>query len=277
MTDKHTVGADTGPERYSFGTSAAARELFQRRSAVADAGFLLPHLRPGMQLVDCGCGTGSLTVDLAGIVSPGAVVGFDRAEGAINQARTLATARCVGNVEFRIADVYACGLAEGTFDAAHISGVLAHLADPGLALKVVFALLQPGGVLGVREPQKNGDWFGGTGHEACEELNALIMADWRAAGGDPSLGRELPRLLHDAGFVPIESAAGYSPALSAPAVMSRFAVGRLQEPEFTARVVQAGWITEARVAQLSSEIQEWAAKPYAVAALAECVAVGRKP
>jgi ubiquinone/menaquinone biosynthesis C-methylase UbiE len=39
---------------------------------------LLPFLRSGMTLLDCGCGPGSITLDFAEILSPGEVVGLDR-------------------------------------------------------------------------------------------------------------------------------------------------------------------------------------------------------
>ena len=48
-----------------------------RRLAVRDAEFLLPYLKPGLRLLDLGCGPGSITIGLAGIVAPGEVVGVD--------------------------------------------------------------------------------------------------------------------------------------------------------------------------------------------------------
>jgi hypothetical protein len=38
--------------------NATVAQHFARRTAVKDAAFLLPHLRPGMRLLDCGCGPG---------------------------------------------------------------------------------------------------------------------------------------------------------------------------------------------------------------------------
>jgi hypothetical protein len=37
----------------------------QRRTADTHAAFFLPHLRPGMSLLDVGCGPASITVGLA--------------------------------------------------------------------------------------------------------------------------------------------------------------------------------------------------------------------
>jgi ubiquinone/menaquinone biosynthesis C-methylase UbiE len=47
------------------------------RRAAADLDFLLPHIRPGADVVDLGCGPGSLTCDVAEMVAPGSVLGID--------------------------------------------------------------------------------------------------------------------------------------------------------------------------------------------------------
>ena len=41
-----------------------------RRTAVRNAAFLLPHLTPGMRLLDVGCGPGSITIGLAEAIAP---------------------------------------------------------------------------------------------------------------------------------------------------------------------------------------------------------------
>ena len=52
-------------------------DFFTDRSARSNAKFFIDHLRSGMNLLDCGCGPGSITIDLAEIVGPGKVTGID--------------------------------------------------------------------------------------------------------------------------------------------------------------------------------------------------------
>lgn len=57
--------------------SAEVQAHYTARQVDAVADFLLPHLIPGMRLLDCGCGPGSITLGLAKAVLPGQVVGID--------------------------------------------------------------------------------------------------------------------------------------------------------------------------------------------------------
>jgi len=60
--------------------------VFARRTGQV-AASLAPHLRAGMRLLDCGCGPGSITVDLAQAVAPGEAIGIDLRVDALKQGR----------------------------------------------------------------------------------------------------------------------------------------------------------------------------------------------
>jgi ubiquinone/menaquinone biosynthesis C-methylase UbiE len=47
------------------------------RGADVYANFLIPYLRPGASVLDCGCGAGTITLGLAEAVPEGHVVGVD--------------------------------------------------------------------------------------------------------------------------------------------------------------------------------------------------------
>jgi ubiquinone/menaquinone biosynthesis C-methylase UbiE len=84
----------------------AAREYIRARTAANSAAFFLNYLKPGMELLDCGCGEGTITVDLAALLAPGRVVGVDVAPIAIERARQLATDRGLPNLRLEVGSVY---------------------------------------------------------------------------------------------------------------------------------------------------------------------------
>src|SRR5262249_44921155 len=127
---------------------------FGERVAAREAAFFLPHLRPGMALLDCGCGPGSITVGLAEAVAPGRVVGVDREPKALAVARAQAAGRGVTNVRFEEGDVHALPFADATFDAAFAHALLEHVRDPAAALAELYRVVKPGGVVGVRSPDQ---------------------------------------------------------------------------------------------------------------------------
>jgi SAM-dependent methyltransferase len=260
-----------------FSDSASARAIFSRRTAAADASHLVPHLTCGMRVADFGCGTGSITLGLAASVAPGEVIGFDVSELAIAQATADAKRTGLTNVRFRVANINALELPDASFDVTHFSGVLAHLSDPRRALTLAYRALRPGGVIAAREPQKEGDWFGGPYRESVALFNSLLIEDWKAAGGDPFLGRRLGLLLREAGFERLELTPNCAPALSIPEVWAGAAQRLETEPEFAARSVQRGCITAEQVVGLADAIQQWAASPDSAVAAAECTAIGWKP
>src|ERR1051326_6794083 len=71
------------------------------RTAQNSAAYLLQYLRPGVSLLDGGCGPGTITIDVAARVAPGRVVGLDTATQIVEQARGLRD-----SVEWRVGDAY---------------------------------------------------------------------------------------------------------------------------------------------------------------------------
>lgn len=84
-------------DTYTHGHHDSVLRSPRWRTAENSAAYLLPHLRPGMDLLDVGCGPGTITVDLAARVSPGRVTGIDREHSVVAEATRLleasATAR----------------------------------------------------------------------------------------------------------------------------------------------------------------------------------------
>ena len=71
------------------------------------------------------------------------------------------------------------GLGIESFDVAHFSGVLAYQKQPLTALKLAYRVLKPGGLVAVREPEKEGDWFATSFGPFCSKRCRLIdLGKW---------------------------------------------------------------------------------------------------
>jgi SAM-dependent methyltransferase len=239
--------------------------------------FLLPHLQSGTSLVDCGCGGGGLTLQLSETVAPGFVCGFDQSPGAIEEARQLALSRGNKSVQFSIASVYDSGLAPGTFDVALFCGVLGHLDNPLRALQHAHRLLKPGGLVAAREPEKHGDWCGGSDYEAVYQVNQMLIDDFKAVGADPFIGSRLKALLREAGFVEVDASPSYSPALSSVEMIGEGFGRRLQETDFIEKVVARGKHSAEDLKTLAQRVARWRADPASIVGMSDCSALARKP
>jgi 2-polyprenyl-3-methyl-5-hydroxy-6-metoxy-1,4-benzoquinol methylase len=136
-------------DTYTHGHHDSVLRSHRWRTAENSAAYLLPLLRPGMRLLDVGCGPGTLTVDLASRV--GEVVGVDVSADVVAEAESHAAAQQAANVTFRAGDFRELDLAPGSFDVAHAHQVLQHLRDPVGALAAMGELVRPGGVVAVRD------------------------------------------------------------------------------------------------------------------------------
>ena len=110
-------------------------EQFAARQAMGPAAFLIPHLRPGMSLLDVGCGPGTVTQGLAKVVAPARVVGCDLETGMIERARALADEAGAGNLSFRTGDILDLPFEDGQFDIVFSAAVTEHLTNPIDAVK----------------------------------------------------------------------------------------------------------------------------------------------
>jgi ubiquinone/menaquinone biosynthesis C-methylase UbiE len=111
-------------------------------------------IRPGMRVLDVGCGTGRLTIPVAELVGPsGEVVGLDLQSRMLDLLERRAASRGLANVRTLHAAAGRAGLRPGSFDRALLVSVLGEIpeAERGSALEEVAGSLGPGGLLAVAE------------------------------------------------------------------------------------------------------------------------------
>src|SRR5262245_57807424 len=190
-------------EVYTHGHHESVLRSHTWRTAENSAAYLLPSLRPGLDLLDVGCGPGTITVDLARRVAPGRVVGIDCASEVVAQARTYASARDVP-IALHVGVLYVMPFVDASFDVVHAHQVLQHLSEPVQALSEMRRVLRPGGVLAARD----GDY-------SCFAWAPLdpLLSRWlelyravaRRNAGEPDAGRFLKGWALAAGFRDIQA------------------------------------------------------------------------
>ncbi len=109
----------------------------------------LSSLLPPLDVVDFGCGTGVLTVEIARWAKR--VTAIDRSPSALAQASARAEREQLSNVTFLEADLHALPLGAGRKDLVVASQSLHHVQDPPAVLAEAARILKPGGKLVVLE------------------------------------------------------------------------------------------------------------------------------
>ena len=251
-------------DTYSHGHHESVLRAHSWRTAANSAAYLLPHLAPGMALLDIGCGPGTITLDLAHHVAPGGVVGIDNVEAPLDVARGNAADRADTTTEFVIGDVYDLDFPDDAFDVVHAHQVLQHLTDPVAALREMRRVCRPGGILAARDA----DYAAMTWHPADQRLDDwLDLYEQVARGNDaePDAARHLLAWAHAAGLDDVTCSAATWCYASPPERewWGGLWADRVTQSALAEQAVARGLATPERLEQLADGWRAWAAHPDA--------------
>ena len=255
----------------------AFEDLLGTRDVNVYADFLLPFLDQTSHVLDLGCGDGVLAIGLASHTAQ--VTAVDLAPEDFAAAEVYAAIHEIPNLTFVEGDATRLGFEDATFDACFCHSLLEAGPDPAQVLAEVWRVLRPDGYVAVASTEYDGLILAGPDVDLLRRANGIREQLWQLAGADPFLGRELRRLVGQAGFEDVE-ATTKAFSYGTPALVRAFANGRGAEcadDEYVAEAAAAGLATADELAAMAKSWAAWGESPAAYAAFTWCRAVARRP
>ena len=274
MTDQlHSATPD-----YTMGFSEEILDALARYTAESTAKHLLPYLRPGLRVLDFGCGPGTISVGLAKAVHPGEMHGVDMDEHTIEHARAVAQSQRQENAVYHVGDVTDLPFEDNFFDAAHCHNVLMHIPDTSAVLTEVKRVLKPGGVIACREMIAGSSFSHpnfGVLRKAWDMFEDLLEAD----DGHPQMGKDMKDHLVKAGFegIRMEGTFDFYNSPADVAWIYAFANKWFLSPEITEAAIKYGASTRELCDAIAAAYEKWRVHPGALCGIAYGEALANKP
>jgi len=243
------------------------------RSAEVYAGFLLPYLRPGMTVLDCGCGEATITLGLAEIVHTGWVAAVDLDKNSFAAARRHALSIGRRNLALTVADGRQLPFHNAAFEAVLCHSLLEVVDDPARAVAELRRVTKSGGVVGAASVEYGGIIIGGEKTAGPRRFYDIRQRLWRAERiAEPNMGRHLRGLFEEAGFARVEAFATYISYGTPDLVMAlaRDRAAECRDPEMRIAVPRHGIASLEELNELAATWEEWGADSGAFFAFPWC-------
>ena len=264
-------------DTYTHGHHESVLENHRWRTAANSAGYLLSYLEAGQSILDVGCGPGTITIDFARLVSPGAVIGIDTSDAVVAEATTAAREAGVSNVEFAVGDTYRLEYEDERFDVVHAHQVLQHLSDPVGALEQMHRVLRRGGILAVRDSDYR-SFIWSPPFPALDRWLELHHQVTSRNGADCDAGRSILHWVREAGF----RDATYTTSTwtfadpTSRQWWSRTWAGRVVNSAFATQAIEYDLTDEDELAEIATAWHDWAASPDAIFVLVHGEVIARR-
>jgi ubiquinone/menaquinone biosynthesis C-methylase UbiE len=250
---------------YTHGHHESVLRSHTWRTAENSSAYLVPHLRAGQSLLDVGCGPGTITADLALLVAPGDVVGFDAAPDVVAQAAAHADELGLANLRFEVGDLFALPYPDESFDVVHLHQVLQHVGEPEAALVEMRRVLRPDGLLAARDSDYSAFTWAPREPELDRWLSVYLAVTERNEH-DACIGPRLVGLARAAGFDDMEVSSStwtYADPEARDWWGSLWA-DRVRYSRFAEQAVEYGLSTTEELEEIAAAWRRWAGSPDGV-------------
>lgn len=155
-----------------------------------------------MRVLDIGCGTGDVSILLAGLVGGmGEVVGIDQDANYLSTAQNKASQLKITNISFLQGNLNTQLPEISTFDAIVGRRVLMYLPEPIESIRRISTVLKPGGIVVLQEHDSTMGPGRLTPLPLHEQVSNWIWRTVECEGADIHMGFNLPFVLTQAGLV----------------------------------------------------------------------------
>ena len=255
--------------------------LLTVRDAATYADFVIPHLARDAHVLDCGTGSGSISVGLARHVPNGTITAVDMDASNFAAAREYARTQGIDNLSFAAAYAVNLPLEDSAVDVVFCHSMFELIHAPAEVLNEFIRVLKPGGVLALACVEYSGVIIAGPNHELLRKFYQLKELSWELAEppAQPRIGATLRGLVNNAGFENVSASAKLI-SYGEHASVQNFGSDRAAEAEasyFSRPLIEAGYATDKELHAMSSAWREWAQDPGAFMAFPWCRAIGYAP
>jgi ubiquinone/menaquinone biosynthesis C-methylase UbiE len=156
--------------RFLTASRARALELARKNPQAA---FAHLGLKPGISVLDCGCGTGDMLALIARLIAPGEAYGGDISQTMLAIAQRHITDE-TKNLHFELMDVQALSFPDQRFDRVMATQLLVHVPDPRLAFREICRVTNQNGLVAVADLDWDTLVFGSSDKELGRRFTHLF-------------------------------------------------------------------------------------------------------
>lgn len=230
-------------------------------------------LEDGMKVLEAGSGPGFVTEKLLEDFPTSHITGLDIDDGLLERARQRLRHVPASRLSMHQASVYKTGLPDNHFDFVIARLLFLHLHDPWQAVEELRRVLKPGGKLVITDID---DGVFGAIQPDVESLPSILKKLSKAQasrGGNRHIGRSLPRILSQTGFIDVDMDA----VIQHSDLHGREGFNRQLDSNRFTRFYENGIITKHEYDELTESYVNFIRSPESFAMMVFFMACGTKP